>query len=114
MTTSLMKLADSLTWQDIETADKDSDCYFLLKEGEHVTLGFYHLSPDHPSGDGWCDIDDFKLFSPTHWMPIPTGNAGEVIQVLVEAVQYYQHLDPEGWKAQQALARAEELASEGE
>jgi hypothetical protein len=91
MTNNLLKLAESLTWQDISTAPKDREIIILTKDGDMEICSWANSPGDgvwkNPNG-GWVTIG--RALS---WMPLPTGNAGEVIKCLVYALLEYQEID---------------------
>lgn len=148
MTPELEKLAKSLEWQPIETAPKDGTRILTCVAGFWPTIGYWkheghwsnaeeELADRAFEAAGYLVIDGEHAdrYTPDHWMPLPTGNAGEVIRVLADALNavyhriaisrqmfdagnitrdvVFQALPAEN-EARQALARAEQLAGGGE
>jgi hypothetical protein len=121
MTSNLTKLAQSLEWQSIKSAPKDGT----------VILGRNKSDPYDKHGSTVCwyngsyeshwvyEAETDPVEGLTHWMPLPTGNAGEVIRILAEALNavaddYDDRFANGALTPRQALARAEQLAGGGE
>lgn len=147
MTPELEKLAKSLEWQPIETAPKDGT-KILIKVPDYGVFEACYFEADEGSEykDGWMSpctmnglfrerkVKPHDCPKPSHWMPLPTGNAGEVIRVLAAALNavyhrvtisrqmfdagniirdvVFQALPAEN-EVSKALARAEQLAGGG-
>ena len=93
-TQTLLEYAGTLEWQDITSAPKHIS--ILVKDdcGECHEGMFSTDEYDEFYGKytwawtyGSAEIDDSN-FEPTHWIPLPTGNAGEVIRDLVEVMTH--------------------------
>jgi hypothetical protein len=78
-TEKLLKLANSLTWQDIASLTHNE--YVLL----YSDKGFFEPNDKYQIGTR----EQWHLTA-THWMQIPDGKAGEVIRILVEGLQHVQ------------------------
>lgn len=88
MTPELEKLAKSLEWQPIETAVRSGP--LLVRDNESACFAEWNFIHEcwEPyncyASDSECSVS--ISFAPTHYISLPTGNAGEVIRVLVEAI----------------------------
>jgi len=83
-TQTLLDFAGTLDWQDIETAPKDGTG-FICYGGN---LGQRCCGTAKWNNDV-NDVDTLggqPMLSITHWMPLPTGNAGAVIRELVDGI----------------------------
>lgn len=102
-TEKLLKLADSLTWQDIESL-KHNDYVLLYSE-----KGFFAPNEKYQIGTR----EQWHLTA-TKWMPIPSGKAGEVIRILVEGLQNVHNLniEPTIYVVDKSLQRAAEAMGE--
>lgn len=88
----LLKLAERYEWRDISTFPKYQDEEtVLLKDERHAVAGYFR--EEELSGFYYHDYpDDYNLYTiePTHWMPLPDGNTGGIIRILVEALNIAQ------------------------
>lgn len=108
MTEALIKLAEGLDWQDIETAPLNKRVLFYERKGvvdvrERIVIGI----KSSRDGDVWTD-DGNDLNGFTHWMPLPTGNTGEIIRVLVEGLEYFRDTHSSCYNAFAGKSIAEE------
>lgn len=99
MTEALLKLAEGLDWQDIETAPRDGTPV-ILDVGlpwsvvgvwsEALEVWCYSQLQVSLYNDKWDDCyfenEWDKEIRIKGWMPLPTGNTGEIIRVLVEGL----------------------------
>lgn len=61
-----------MNWQPIETAPKEDDACILVWCPNGVgRMVVTWQSEDFVVGGGWFGVEDFTLFHPTHWMPLP-------------------------------------------
>lgn len=109
MTPNLTKLAESLEWQPIADAPRDGS-QMLLSTPEYGGKQIIDWIAFDGTLGRWSDVH-----SVSHFMPLPTGQAGGIIRVLAEALERMrnENSDPYGI-AKYALQRAEQLAGGGE
>lgn len=83
-TEKLLAYADLLEWQPIETAPRDGAIILGRSEysGRIGSIQWMEIEDSVLKGH-WSGIA-LATDKPTHWMPIPTGNAGAVIRELVQ------------------------------
>ncbi len=81
-TTELLKYVEGLIWRPISEAEKVHQEYML---GMDADIGVYamHWRDDKNS---WCYTWNQEPCNPTHFMPLPDGQAGEVIKELLHTV----------------------------
>lgn len=62
-------------WQTIDTAPKDGERFLASHEKSGVIHISWHGKTSHIPLYGWCvgdDPEDIDLWTPTHWMPLPS------------------------------------------
>jgi hypothetical protein len=62
----------TMNWQPIETAPREDNLCILAwcpDDGGCIVVTWQ--SEDLVEGGGWFGVEDYTLFHPTHWMPLP-------------------------------------------
>jgi hypothetical protein len=103
-------------WQSMDSVPRD-ETEILLKCWINEAADVYSVCKGFWSEEyqDWFEFDSSSnpLYNkPSFWMLIPTGKEGEIIQVLYDAVEFYESVSLGNSIAEEALAKAEELAGE--
>jgi len=119
---TLLAFADSLDWQPIETAPKDGERVLLREEDEDPFTGRYfkwyredEYADESKYPDHWeSDMEGHLNPEPTHWMPLPTGEAAAVMRELLDLADEFARMHPNKIfreRAETAMKKTAELTN---